>query len=154
MPSVAASPIEEDSMSAERKNPVFELLGKLGSQPAEAMKTWEAWLGERFEQLARNESFLGQVGKAMERSFMFKAQMDRMTEETLHTMRLPTRGDVQAIHGRLDELERMIDRLTAGLAAAEAQSASLVVELEDFAARNTELADRLEAALAKPGEAA
>ncbi len=141
-------------MSEDRKNPFFELFGKLSSQPAEAMKTWEKWMGERFEQLARNESFLGQMGKAMENSFTFKAQLDRMTEETLHNMRLPTLGDVQGLHGRLDELERMLDKLSARLATADAENAALVAQLDDFAARNEALAGRLEAALARPGEAA
>lgn len=141
-------------MTEDRKNPLFELFGKLGSQPAEAMKTWEKWMGERFEQLARNETFLGQMGKAMESSFMFKAQIDRITEETLHNMRLPTLGDVQGLYGRLDELERMLDKMTARLAAADAENAALVGKLDDFAARNEALAARLEAALAEPGEAA
>ena len=141
-------------MSEDRKNPFFELFGKLSSQPTEAMKTWEKWMGERFEQLARNESFLGQMGKAMENSFMFKAQIDRMTEEALHNMRLPTLGDVQGLHGRLDELERMIDRLGARLETADAENAALVAKLDDFAARNEALAERLEAAMADAGEAA
>lgn len=140
-------------MTEDRKNPFFELFGKLSSQPTEAMKTWEKWLGERFEQLARNENFLGQMGKAMGGSFAFKAQIDRVTEETLHNMRLPTLGDMQTLHGRLDELERMLDRMTTRLAASDAENAALVGKLDAFATQNAELADRLEKALAA-GEAA
>lgn len=141
-------------MSEERKNPFFELFGRLSSQPTDAMKTWEKWLGERFEQLARNESFLGQMGKAMEGSMLFRAQMNRMTEQSLHSLRMPTLGDVEGMHGRLDELERMIDRLGARLEAADAENAALVGKLDDFAARNAALAERLEAALSGRGEAA
>lgn len=141
-------------MSEARKNPLFELFGKLASQPTEAMKTWEKWLAGRFDELARNESFLGQMGKAMEGSMLFRAQMNRMTEETLHNMRLPTLGDIEGLHGRLDEIERMIDRLVRRIETADAENAALVAKLDDFAARNTELAERLESALARAGEAA
>lgn len=142
-------------MSADdRKNPLFELFGKLSSQPTEAMKTWEKWLAGRFDQLARNDRFLGQMGKAMESSMLLRASINRMMEQSLHNMRLPSLGDVEGLHGRLDQIERTLDRLTRQLESADADNTRLVARLDAFAARNTELAERLESALGGAGEAA
>jgi len=135
-------------MSAgERRNPLLDMLGKLG-QPTEAMKIWESWLTEQFDGLARNDRFLGQMGKAMEGSMLFRAQFNRLVEQSLHNMRLPSLGDVEALHGRLDESERMVERLTERLEAADAANLDLAEKLLAFSERNTELAERLESALA------
>ncbi len=74
-------------------------------------KSWEKWAGERFEQLARSDMFLGQVARAMESSLAFKRISDRMTEQWLKSMRLPVSSDLDAMHKRLDEIERRLDAI-------------------------------------------
>jgi len=74
-------------------------------------KEWEKWLGTQLDKLARNESFLGQMSKALETSAVFKAQADRMVEASLRAMRMPTQGDLEELHKRLDSLERAVAAL-------------------------------------------
>lgn len=113
-------------MSVEDKHngnpfPFTRLIEGLGKRPGDAMRLWETWLATRFDQLARNSRFLGQMGKAMEGSMLIRASVNRLVEESMHNLRLPTLGDVQGLHQRLDEMERVLDRLDMRLAAFEAQ---------------------------------
>ncbi len=90
----------------------LEGLSTMSQGPAgKVYKEWEQWFGGQAEKLSRNETFLGQVAKALESSFLMKAQLDRVTEQTIKLMRLPTAGDLDALHQRLDGLERRIDVL-------------------------------------------
>jgi hypothetical protein len=52
-------------------NPFAAFFGAMPKSPQ--MKQWEAWLGQQIDRFVRNESFLGQMGKAMESSMVFKA---------------------------------------------------------------------------------
>lgn len=101
--------------------PFTRLIEGLGKRPGDAMRLWETWLGTRFDQLARNSRFLGQMGKAMEGSMLIRASVNRLVEESMHNLRMPTLGDVQGLHQRLDEMERVLDRLDGRLAAFESQ---------------------------------
>jgi hypothetical protein len=101
--------------------PFTRLIEGLGKRPGDAMRLWETWLGTRFDQLARNSRFLGQMGKAMEGSMLIRASVNRLVEESMHNLRMPTLGDVQGLHQRLDEMERVLDRLDGRLAAFEKQ---------------------------------
>ncbi len=74
-------------------------------------KEWEDQASVWFEKLTRSDSFLENVGKALEGSFVFKAAFDRWMESYLKAMRLPTVGDLEQVHKRLDELERRLDRM-------------------------------------------
>lgn len=134
--------------------PFTRLIEGLGKRPGDAMRLWETWLGTQLDQLSRNNRFLGQMGKAMEGSMLFRATLNRMVEEYLHGLRMPTLGDVQGVHGRLDELERVLDRLDARLDAFEAQSDALAARLDAFSDKSDALADRLEAALRADATAA
>lgn len=97
----------------------FSGLGNLSQGHAgQVYKEWETWFGAQFEKLAKNESFLGQMAKSMENSFLLKSQFDRMMETSARAMRMPTSGDVESIHKRLDELERRLDAVLAKLEAS------------------------------------
>ena len=98
-------------------------LGGLTQGPAgQVYKEWEAWFGTHFEKLARNESFLGQMAKSMENSFLLKSQFDRMMETSVRAMRMPTAGDIEQVHKRLDALERRLDTVLSTLEAQAARS--------------------------------
>ncbi len=80
-------------------------------------KDWERMVGEQFDRLARSDAFLGQMGKAMQGSFVFKQTFDRMADQWLRSMRMPTAADVEAVHRRLDELERHLTSIDERLDA-------------------------------------
>lgn len=91
-------------------------LGNLTQGPAgQVYKEWESWFGAQFEKLAKNETFLGQTAKSMENSFLLKSQFDRMMETSARAMRMPTAGDIESVHKRLDEMERRLDAVLAKL---------------------------------------
>lgn len=101
-------------MSAERggegapSNPWLQWMKGLG-QATPAFEAWESWISGQLERLVRSDTFLGQMGKALEGSFLLKSQADRFLEQSLRQLRLPTTGDLDAVHARLDELERRLD---------------------------------------------
>lgn len=90
---------------------------------APSLEQSQRWLAERMDKFVRSDAFLSQVGKAMEGSLVFKAQMDRWMEQSLRAMRLPTTGDLDLIFQRLDDLERRLDRIERAPAKAAARAA-------------------------------
>jgi hypothetical protein len=99
-------------------NPFTQLFGAFNAFAAgNSAKTWETWINGQLDRFVRSDQFLGQMGKALEGSMLFKAQMDRMFEQSLRSMRMPALSDFEAVHKRLDEMERrldtVIDRLDA-----------------------------------------
>ncbi len=97
-------------------------LGNVTQGPAsQVYKEWETWFAGQFEKLARNESFLGQVGKALESSFLAKSQFDRMMETSVRAMGMPTASDLEGVYKRLDSVERRLDEVLAHLEAQAAR---------------------------------
>lgn len=85
---------------------------QLGQGPAgKVYKEWESWFSQHFDRLARNESFLAQISKALEGSFVMKSQMDRWVDASIKSMRLPSARDVEAVHERLNDIERRMASL-------------------------------------------
>ena len=84
---------------------------------ANLYKEWEAFFGTQFEKLARSETFLGQMAKTLEGSFLLKSQFDRMMEHSVRAMRMPTASDMELVNQRLDGLERRLDALMEKLDA-------------------------------------
>jgi len=93
-------------------------LAQGGQGPAaQVYREWEQWVGQQFDKLARSETFLGQTSKALEGSFVLKSQFDRALEGSLKAMRMPSAGDLEAVHKRLDALERRLDQIADQLEA-------------------------------------
>ncbi|MEZ4473677.1 MAG: poly(R)-hydroxyalkanoic acid synthase subunit PhaE [bacterium] len=119
-------------------NPFLQWMQALG-QPGDAMKTWEEWLSGQLEKVSRNEAFLGQMGRILGDSFQVKAQMDRLMEQSLRGLRLPTQSDVEGLHTRLDALERRLDDLEGRDAPAgtgpDPRLDALVDRIEEVAAQ-------------------
>lgn len=107
------------------------------SQPTEAVKGFEEWLAGQLDKVARSEAFLGQMGQVLGQSFQVKAQMDRLMEQSLRNLRLPTLGDVEGLHKRLDALERRLDDLESRAtrpAGNDPRLDALVDRIEEVAA--------------------
>jgi hypothetical protein len=77
----------------------------------QVFKTWEAKTAQVMDRLARSEVFLSKVGKALERSFVFKTQMDRLVEQSLRNMRLASLSELESVHKRIDEVDRRLDAI-------------------------------------------
>ncbi len=110
------------------KNDVF--LGQVAKS-----KEWESWFSSQFEKLANNETFLGTMARSMENNFLLKSQFDRMMETSARALHMPTSGDVEQIHKRLDEMERRLDAVLTRLEAAAAPRTGEAVDGEAKAAR-------------------
>ena len=107
----------------------FAGLGHLGQGPAsQVYKEWETWFSVQFEKLANNETFLGTMAKSMESNFLLKSQFDRMMETSARALRMPTSGDIEQIHKRLDELERRLDAALTRLEASATKRPTPKVE--------------------------
>jgi hypothetical protein len=120
-------------------NPFTQWMNLLTSAPNQAAKQWETWVTEQMDRFVRSEPFLERMGKTMAGSFQFKAQLDRLMEQNLRAMRVPTLGDLTAVFGRIDELERRIDTLDDAL--------------EGIARTQKAILARLDAAAGVPAEA-
>jgi hypothetical protein len=83
------------------------------------LKDWEGWFGTQFEKMARSEAFLEQVGKALEGTMLARSQANRWLEQSIKAMRLPSTGDMEEVHKRLDAIERRLDAITERLERAE-----------------------------------
>lgn len=108
------------------------------SQPTEAIKGFEEWLAGQLDKVARSEAFLGQMGRMLGDSFQVKAQMDRLMEQSLRNLRMPTLGDIEGLHKRLDEVERRLDdmesRTGSQSGAPDPRLDALVDRIEEVAA--------------------
>lgn len=69
---------------------------------------WEQFTSQYMEELLRNRQFLDMTGKAIENSLHFKQQLDRIVEATVAMMQLPTRGDMDRVLHKLNELEALL----------------------------------------------
>jgi uncharacterized protein Yka (UPF0111/DUF47 family) len=124
-------------------NPFLQWFQSFG-QPAEAVKSFEEWLAGQLDKVARSEAFLGQMGQVLGQSFQMKAQMDRLMEQSLRNLRLPTQGDVEGLHKRLDALERRLDDIEGrvGTGGPDARLDALVDRIEEVAAEVDKLQAR------------
>ncbi len=122
-------------------NPFLQWFQSFG-QPAEAVKGFEEWLAGQLDKVARNEAFLGQMGQMLGQSFQVKAQMDRLMEQSLRNLRLPTQGDVEGLHKRLDALERRLDDMEGRAGGPDPRLDALVDRIEEVAAEVDKLQAR------------
>ena len=96
-----------------------EQFGKdsMAGQGQELFKQWQDMARKMLEELVRSDSFLVQMGKSMEVGHLFKSHAEGLIERQLQALRLPTRSDLQELHGKLrqldDRMETIDDRLVA-----------------------------------------
>lgn len=96
--------------------------GAGGDLYKQIVKDWEGWFGTQFEKLARSEAFLEQVGRALETTLSARTQGNRWLEQSIKAMRLPTTGDLEEMHKRLDGIDRRLDAIGDRLAALEGKA--------------------------------
>ena len=82
----------------------------------------EAGIGRLAGQLLSNERFVGAVQGIVTRTLAAKGTLDKSLKAALSTMNLPTTDDVDAVHRKLDELERVLSELESRLVKVEGKA--------------------------------
>ena len=86
-----------------RDNPVLKKL----------IETGEQRVGKLATQLLSNETLMGALQKTVTAALEAKDLVERNVQTVLSTMHIPTAGDVQRLQGKIEELERVFEALSA-----------------------------------------
>jgi polyhydroxyalkanoate synthesis regulator phasin len=75
--------------------------------------TGEERVGKLVQQLMSNEKFVAGVQTLVTRGLSAKGTLDRSLRGALSAMNLPSTADVEALKGKIDDLERLLAQLEA-----------------------------------------
>ena len=89
-----------------RDNPVLKKM----------IATGEERVGKIATQLLSNEMLMGALQKTVSAALEAKGLVERNVQSVLSTMNIPTAGDVQRLQGKIEELERVFEGLSAKIA--------------------------------------
>jgi hypothetical protein len=89
-----------------RDNPVFRKM----------IATGEERMSKLASQLLSNEMLMGALQKTMSAALEAKATAERAAHSALGAMNIPTSGDVRKLEGKIDELEKVFEGLSAKIA--------------------------------------
>jgi polyhydroxyalkanoate synthesis regulator phasin len=89
-----------------RDNPVLKKM----------IETGEERVGKIATQLLSNEKLMGALQKTVSAALEAKGLVERNVQSVLSTMNIPTAADVQRLQGKIDELERVFEALSAKIA--------------------------------------
>jgi len=97
-----------------RDNPVFKKM----------IATGEERVGKLATHLLANEKLMGALQKTVSAALEAKGVLERNVQSVLSTMNIPTANDVQRLQGKIDELERVFEGLSAKIAELQKREAS------------------------------
>lgn len=97
-----------------RDNPVFKKM----------IATGEERVGKLATHLLSNEKLMGALQKTVSAALEAKGVVERNVQSVLSTMNIPTANDVQRLQGKIDELERVFEGLSAKIAELQKREAS------------------------------
>jgi uncharacterized Ntn-hydrolase superfamily protein len=86
--------------------------------------TGEERMSKLASQLLQNEKFMGALQKTMSAALDVKATAERAAHSALSAMNIPTSGDVKKLEGKIDELEKVFEGLSAKIAELQKKEAS------------------------------
>jgi Poly(hydroxyalcanoate) granule associated protein (phasin) len=89
-----------------RDNPMFRKM----------IATGEERVGKIATHLLSNEKLMGALQKTVNAALEAKGLVERNVQSVLSTMNIPTANDVQRLQGKIDELERVFEGLSAKIA--------------------------------------
>ncbi len=72
------------------------------------VETGEERVGKLAQQLMSNEKFVAAVQTLVTRSIAAKGTLDSAMRSTLSAMNLPSSADLEALRGKVDDLERLL----------------------------------------------
>jgi hypothetical protein len=99
-------------MAALKDNPVMKRL----------METGEERVGKLAQQLLSNERFVLAVQTLVSRTLAAKGTLDKSLRTALAAMNLPSTTDVEALMGKVEDLERLLGSVEKKLDAALTKS--------------------------------
>jgi polyhydroxyalkanoate synthesis regulator phasin len=78
--------------------------------------TGEERVGKLASQLLSSEKLMGALQKTVSAALEAKGMVERNLQSALSTLNVPTSSDVKKLEGKIDELERVFEALTAKIA--------------------------------------
>jgi len=87
------------------------------------IETGEQRVGQLATRLLSNETLMGALQKTVSAAMEAKGLVERNVQNVLSTMHIPTAGDVQRLQGKIEELERVFDGLSAKIAELQKREA-------------------------------
>jgi polyhydroxyalkanoate synthesis regulator phasin len=89
-----------------RDNPVLKKM----------IETGEERVGKIATHLLSNEKLMGALQKTVSAALEAKGLVERNVQSVLSTMNIPSAADVHRLQGKIDELERVFEALSAKIA--------------------------------------
>ena len=89
-----------------RENAVFKKM----------IATGEERMSKMAAQLLSNEKFMGALQKTVTAAMEAKGSMERAAQTALAAMNIPTSSDVKKLEGKIEELEKVFEGLSARIA--------------------------------------
>ena len=86
--------------------------------------TGEERMSKIASQLLQNETFMGAVQKTVSAALDVKATAERAAHNALSAMNIPTSSDVRKLEGKIDELEKVFEGLSAKIAELQKKEAA------------------------------
>jgi polyhydroxyalkanoate synthesis regulator phasin len=87
------------------------------------IETGEERVGKIATQLLSNEKLMGALQKTVSAALEAKGLVERNVRSVLSTMNIPSAGDVQRLQGKIDELERVFEALSAKITELQKREA-------------------------------
>lgn len=129
-----ARKVDESQSNKQSFNPMRMWLKAMGTladsatMQGKAVKMLEERMSRSITKLSGSDAFLEQMGKAMERSYLMRAQANRNLEKALASMRIPSTSDI-------DDLRELMLNLTDKVEALGFQMEEVVERMESLEAR-------------------
>jgi polyhydroxyalkanoate synthesis regulator phasin len=96
-----------------RDNPVLKRM----------IETGEQRVGKLATQLLSNDVLMGVLQRTVSAALEAKGLVERNVQTVLSTMNIPSAGDVQRLQGKIEELERVFEGLSAKIAELQKREA-------------------------------
>ena len=88
------------------------------------IETGEERVGKIATQLLSNEKLMGALQKTVSAALEAKGLVERNVQSVLSTMNIPSAADVQRLQGKIDELERVFEALSAKITELQKREAT------------------------------
>src|SRR5436305_295916 len=94
-----------------RENPMFKKM----------IATGEERMSKLASQLLSNETFMSALQKTVSAAMEAKGTVEKAAQTALAAMNIPTAGDVKKLEGKIEELEKVFEGLSARIAELQKQ---------------------------------